>query len=275
MARTALTLAVAACVLAVVAAAPQPHFPDNWSADVLNMIAINQGGIKNADGSICCPPDSPECKVQTAFNAGIQYNWFSGNMSAFLAPGAGGVVTDYTAQKEYSVNASGYCQEYCPLEGQTMLPGIGMGNGTIYQGQVTYNGETVSLYTATQVFPILNITMETTDFYIKEATGKLSVPIAIIQHITPFGQNLGQQNQTFASFTSGVPAKSHFTVIGGAQCKQAKGCNGQGGDDDGGNGNSMYTLLRNLAADETVRSELDASIVREMKGAVPKISFSL
>jgi len=45
----ALTLAVAACVLAV-AVATIPTFPNNWSSDQISRIAINQGGVKQPDG---------------------------------------------------------------------------------------------------------------------------------------------------------------------------------------------------------------------------------
>lgn len=271
MARIAFTLAVAACVVAVAAAA-MPVFPNNWSSDQISSIAINQGGIKEPSGAVCCPPDAPECKVQTAFSAGIQYVWFTGNMSAFLGPDNSGVVTDFNAQKQYSVNSSGFCQEYCPLGGQTMAPGIGMPSNAKSMGIVNYNGRQLNMYTITTQIPVLNITMEATNFYIDQS-GATAVPVAIIQIMEPFGQKLGGQNQTFVTFTPGVPDKSKFTVKGAASCQQAKGCNGSGGDDDGGNGSSyMFSARRLMAEGREAKPEIN--IVRDAKFAQPRLEMS-
>lgn len=255
----ALFLAAAACL--VVAVVAQPTFPDNWTSDQMSSIAINQGGVKNSDGSICCPAESPECKVQTAFSAGIQYTWFSGNMSAFLGPDGGGIITDFNAQKEYQVSATGECQAYCPLQGQTMQPGIGIGPNATNMGKVNYQGRELNLYQVVTRIPIINITMEATNFYVDES-GASPVPVAIIQIIEPMGQQIGAQNQTFVTFVPGVPDKSKFTVKGAATCKLAK-CN-NGGDDDGGNGSTgLAYAMRRLSAEGAV-SQPDLSIERRM-----------
>lgn len=203
--------------------------------------------------------------MQTAFSAGIEYVWYSGNMTASLGPDGSGVVTDFNAMKEYAVNGSGYCQQYCPLPpGSGMAPGIGMPTNAVSMGVGSYNGRMLNLYQTTTKIPILNITMESTYFWVDES-GPSPVPVAIIQDITPFGQKIGGQNQTFVTFTAGVPAKSHFTVLGAASCPQPKGgCKqNNGGDDDGSKDVSLFA--RRMLA-EGVAPVADASIVRNLAG---------
>ena len=49
-----MSLIAIALVACVGVAAAQPTFPNNWSSDQLSSIAINQGGVKNPDGSAFC-----------------------------------------------------------------------------------------------------------------------------------------------------------------------------------------------------------------------------
>ena len=269
MSRALFAVAIA-CAVAVAVA--QPTFPDNWTSDQTNQIAINQGGVKNPDGSICCPPDAPECKVQTGFSAAIQYQWYSGNMSATKGPDNSGIVVDFNAQKEYAVLANGTCTAYCPLGGQTMSPGIGIGPNATNLGKVNYNGRMLNLYQVLTQIPILNITMEATNFYVDES-GPTPVPVAIIQLIEPLGHQIGQQNNTFVTFVPGVPDKSHFTVVGAASCPMSKNCNGNnGGDDDGGQGSSMFMTARRLASEGTVEMP-EANIVSHMGVGQKKIQL--
>lgn len=283
MARIALSLAVAACVVAVATAGSLPAFPNNWSSDNIQRVAINQGGVATPSGNVCCPADAPQCKVQTVFQAGIMSQWFDGNKTAFLSPYGAGIVTDYTAQKEYSVNSTKHCQAYCPLrQGSNMTTGIGMVANAQSRGIVSYNGRNLNLYVGTVVFPILNVTMEVMSYYIDES-GASPVPVAIIQHLTPFGESLGSENQTFVTFTPGVPDSSNFEVIGAATCPKAKGCNsgggGGGGSDDSSSSSAdphshnAYAIKRILAEGITPNPEL--SIVRQMKRSVPKLQMEL
>lgn len=261
MARALFAVAVA-CVLA--AAVAQPAFPNDWTSDQTSSIAINQGGVKSPDGSICCPPESPECKVQTAFQAAIVYQWYEGNVTAQKSPDGSGIVTNFNTQKEYAVTADGTCQAYCPLGGQVMVPGIGIGPNATDMGKVEYNGRMLNLYQVVTRIPILNITMEATNFYVDES-GSTPVPVAIIQLIEPMGHQIGAQNQTFVTFTPGTPAKSHFLVKDAAKCPMSKNCgNNNGGDDDGGNGsNTLGFTARRLAAEGSVGMP-EASINRRM-----------
>ena len=56
------------------------------SAIVIQDVDINQGGVRNPDGSVCCPADAPQCKVQTVFQAGRQYFDYTHNRVSRIVP---------------------------------------------------------------------------------------------------------------------------------------------------------------------------------------------
>lgn len=251
-------LAIAVVALCVVAAyAAPPSWDNNWSSEQIAAMRINQGGMVNPDGTVCCAPEAPQCKVQTEFMAATVYNWYDGKKSAQKNPDGSGVVSDYTAMKEYAVSADGTCQSYCPLQ-----QGSTVGNGQFIfvnasdAGETTYLGKPADLWTWRQVMPILNITMQTTDFYV--TTGDKPLPIAQIDHITPFGEPIGQQNNTFVTFKQGVPPASVFTVKGADKCPINQQCAG-GGNDDGGNqrrlaeGEVEYRIERHMGVGPALR----------------------
>jgi hypothetical protein len=243
-------LAVAA-LLVVGAVAINPKFPNDWSAVNTDAIVINQGGTLGPDGSICCSPTSPQCKIQSAYQQGTQYWSVTDQKTAFKAPDGSGTVAVYADGKEYSVDASGACQEYCPLE-ETKLTAFSIGPNATDDGMVNYNGQQVHMWNTSQKVPIFG-TVQSTNWYAKQAADGTFIPIAQITHITPFGEDLGQENSTFLSFKAGNPPASVFTVTGTATCKQAKGCNGE--DDDGGqdDGPSAFAM-RQLKEAEPVAS---------------------
>lgn len=243
---------------AVAVTAGPPVFSQSYTSDQLSSIVINQGGVAQPDGSVCCPPESPECKVQTAFQAGIALQSVAQNKSAFKNPDGSGVVTDFTLQKEFSVTADGACQEWCPLQGQT-IGGQMINPNSTDMGSVKYNGRMLTEWQFVTRIPILNITMEIDNFYVTE--GSTPAPVALISLITPLGQHIGTQNTTFVTFTPGNPDPKHFLVTGIASCKMAK-C-GNGGDDDGGNGSGEE--VRRLAAN----GEVAAPVIRRRLGNGP------
>lgn len=243
---------LAAAVACAAAGAKPPVFSNSWSSDQIQAIQINQGGITQPDGSVCCPAQSPECKVQTAFQPAIVYNWFEGKKNAMKNPDGSGIVSDFTAMKEYQVTAAGDCQSYCPIPaGNTIGGGAFIFVNATNAGKVMYNGRSATKWTWAQKIPIFNVTMETSDFYVDDS-GSSPVPLAEIDEITPFGQKIGQQNMTFVSFVPGVPDAKHFTVNNAAKCPQNSQCNSNsGGDDDGGNGRRL------AAAGEGVQYRLE------------------
>lgn len=223
------TTALIICgLLAAVKAGSIPTFPNDWSSILVQAIQINQGGVTTPTG-VCCPTMSPECKVQTAYASGYQYFDFTNNRTAFKNPDGTGVVSLYSDNKEYAVDAQGNCQSYCPLN-EPLYP-MGFGENATNHGVVVYNGEKVTDIYWSEVFPILNITMEYSDFYVVVNGDGSCTPVAEIDHITPFGEQLGLQNTTYVNFAAGPQDASHFVVNGAASCPMDNNCGG-GSDDD-------------------------------------------
>lgn len=218
----ALLAAAATTALAV----RTPVFPQQWTSVVTQHVAINQGGSPGANGELCCDYTSPECKVQTIYMAARQYFDFPNNRSATFTSEGTGVVTLYNDGKEYSVDANGACQSYCPLDGPMEAFGF-EASAVTESGPGTYNGQACDKYVVPTLLPIGNITMSVDTWYVtlNGASGP-DTPLADITDLTPFGEQLGTESSFYTAWTPGAPDASKFTVTGKATCKQAKGCNG-------------------------------------------------
>lgn len=218
----ALLAAAATTALAV----RTPVFPQQWTSVVTQHVAINQGGSPGANGELCCDYTSPECKVQTIYMAARQYFDFPNNRSATFTSEGTGVVTLYNDGKEYSVDANGACQSYCPLDGPMEAFGF-EASAVTESGPSTYNGKACDEYVVPTLLPIGNITMSVDTWYVtlNGASGP-DTPLADITDLTPFGEQLGTESSFYTAWTPGAPDASKFTVTGKATCKQAKGCNG-------------------------------------------------
>eukprot|EP01084_Bolivina_argentea_P217214 368859_1 len=114
--------AIALLAVSAVASAVIPTFPDAWSAENIDAIQIVQGGVTNPDGSVCCPPTSPQCKIQSAYSAGMMYWDTAGQRTAEKNPDGSGIVSLYADAKEYQVDATGACQAFCPLPPGKLTP---------------------------------------------------------------------------------------------------------------------------------------------------------
>lgn len=238
------SVAFALCAAAAIAA---PTFPLDWTAITTDSVQINQGGVVNPDGSVCCPATSPECKVQTAYELGKNYFAFSKNLSATKNPDNSGIVVDFTAGKEYQVEADGTCQAYCPLphRADVMFPLEIDDNATLVNQNVPCGDYTCSQWQHTIVIPILNITMEADDFWVRpDATNGKSAPVWFVEYIEPLGEQIGQENTTYMQFQDmdgkTFPANA-FTVKGADSCPQAQQC--QGDDDNMMNNDNMPALF--------------------------------
>lgn len=242
MKATTFALALAGSVAAATAL---PTFPLSWSSDMIQAMNINQGGVVQPDGSVCCPAQTPQCKVQTMFQPGIQYFDFQNNRTAFKQPDGSGVVSLYEDGKEYAVNAAGACQSYCPLQDTDFGPGLGFGDKTQDMGPVTYGGKKAEHFHWVQQMPILNITMETSDMYVV-VKNNVGTPLAEIDNITPFGQHIGTQNTTYVTFTPTAPAASHFTVTGKSTCKIDQSCSGKSDDAPPMGKGASYVIRKHL-----------------------------
>jgi hypothetical protein len=199
---------------------------------VTDAIAINQGGSVNPDGSICCDPTAPECKIQTAFEAGNQYFAYTKNLTAMLSASGAGVVTDWSVGKEYQVDSNHNCQAYCPLptDDNVLFPFAIDPNAT-NAGSVQCGQFTCTEWITTEVIPILNITMEATDDYVTTINGA-PAPVWEVDIIEPLGEQIGNENTTWFNWKDmdgkTFPANV-FTVNGAASCPMSNQC--QGNDD--------------------------------------------
>lgn len=209
------TFAIALAVAAAGAASAQtpPTFAADWTGVVAQHVVVNQGGVANSDGSVTCPAQAPECKVQTGFQGARQYVSSTQNKQKIAAPDNSGIVIDVAAGKEYQVDATNTCTGYCPLpsdfgniEPLALFPNSTYSNAA---GNSFCNGKTpCSAWTSLQQ-PILNITFETDIFYVSGNT-----PLGINEILTPFGMPIGYQTTNWMSYTPGAIPASVFDVKG-------------------------------------------------------------
>lgn len=211
------------------AAAAVPVFPNDWSSTILQRVIINQGGVQNPDASVTCPAESPQCKVQTAFAAGINYNWVSGNQTAYYV-GPQAAVSDYNTGKTYQIDSNTHiCQSYCPID--VPLGTITVDPNATYQGQVTYNGvPDVDKWQWIVEIPVLKIKVQTSNFYALNSNTSNPTPVAEIDYLEFGAQVLGNQNATYMNFQAGKPDPSLFVVKNATSCPLDSQCASSGND---------------------------------------------
>lgn len=130
---------------------------------------------------------------------------------------------------------------------------------------MTYNGKTVELFQSKEIFPILNITMEIDNFYVDCSNPSNAVPVAEVDLLTPFGQSLGSQNQTWANFKGGPQNPAKFVVNGMASCPEANNC---GGSDDS---NSATLMRMTPLMREYLREATGIDFVAAMENAARRV----
>jgi len=239
-----LFIAVALCLgLAFAAAPPKENsykWADDWSAYATNQMIEAQGASTNTETEVCCLVTSPQCKIEVQDQQGDIY--VSVKHQATRQNVQGGRIYQFfneNPQMQYGVaqaaNGSWVCQDACPIRPPfpPLSPGFLPYNAT-YMGKKTPEDikgcptEGCDLWQVKQV--ILGIiVMETDDFYVYESASQ-GVPVAAISHLTPFGEPLGSQTQTWAQYQGypeGLPA-STFEFLNKKNCPPPKqGCQQQ------------------------------------------------
>lgn len=225
--------------LTLAAAGPaEPAFPGDWTAIVTSAIAIDQGGSPGANGAICCDATSPECKVQTEYQAVKQYYDVTNQMMKLGNGDGSGVVYLFKDMKAYEVAANGDCQGYCPIpKGQDSLEPIGMAPNSTYEGSATGNkwcGGNDCVEWENSQDPFFNITFQTNEWFV--STTSPPTPYAIYTTITPFGIQMGTQDQTWEQWVTGTPDPSVFKVVNATECPMSNNCGGGSGSGHGSGG---------------------------------------
>lgn len=247
---SAVLVAAAAAACANATASKYPTIATSWTAVVTSAVDINEGGQPGPNGQTCCSPETPQCKVQTEFQAARQYVDAVNNRVKVAGPNGAGVVYDYKTLKAYEVDSTGKCTGFCPI------PKKDAGISPLSVFNMTDKGTPTNKfctgcedYFSQQL--LFNISMQSTNFYVNQKDFTDAQPVAIYQLLTPFGEPLGSQTQTFQQWVSGVPSASVFNVIDAAKCPEAQCNSGDGdgdsdSDSDGGDGGRRHRSVSAL-----------------------------
>lgn len=168
----------------------------------------------------------------------MQYNSATTAQAKLANPDSSGVVVDCTVKKEYSVDANGNCQSWCPTTqaGGCPITAFQIGPNATYEGVATgspyCSGKPCVDWRIVQQ-PFFNITFETDDYFIDVTNASNPIPLAEYSDLTPFGMPMGFQQSSYEQYATGPIDPSVFVVNGNATCPQAseKSCEG---DDDSG-----------------------------------------
>lgn len=216
MIRVALSISTAIAAL--------PQFPLDWSSNQESFLLVKQGDFTIDDkGSFCCPQGS-NCNVQTEYQNGIEYFSYTTNQTRFDDDVSGQVIiTDYVIGKEMAVQSKTNltCVEYCPVE--FPLDPYAVDKSAVDKGTVTIGGKQYEdFYWEEKI--LIKIVMEKIDIFVDQSDPKNPVPYIERDELTPFGQDLGTANTTFANFKPGKQDPSLFAVQGAAHCKESPNC---------------------------------------------------
>jgi len=210
---------------------PQPKFPNDWSAYEEDELAAFQGQVQTIGTKFCCDAKS-NCEVQVQFEAGDVYVDYSHNRTRFDDRTAGQVIINrFDLQKQMLV-VNQTCKEYCPMQGDVLRPGFLDRNATD-KGQVTLpDGRKAEHWQWKEtIFGI--IVMEICDVYVNQQDMQNGIPYGEVDHLTPFGQHIGDFTSTWTNFKPGTPDPSLFIVNGIDSCPMAHDC-----------GNNAHQLAR-------------------------------
>ena len=209
-----------------------PTFPNDWSAHETAHLVINQGGVEDGQGNICCAHAViGECQVQAEYQRGQKYFDYTNKRTRFEDDVSGEIiVNDYKTNKEMSVvhNATlGYdvCTEYCPLQDELDPFGIDPDAKDLGPDTDPVTGKSGEHYHWADVI-LKIIQMSHTEFYADISAGAdKALPIAQSEHITPFGgPEIGSSNNTWDNFTAGTQPAEKFDIHGVDTCPESPNC---------------------------------------------------
>jgi hypothetical protein len=205
-------------------AGPQPTFPNDWSALEDDEMMIFQGDVSQVGTKMCCDSRS-NCQVQTEFQLGMTYVDVTNQRSRFDDRISGQViVTNYALQKNMLINKTDLsCMEYCPLQGESLTPGFLDVNATDLGPEVLPDGRKANHWQWKDT--ILGvIVMDVIDVYVNQTDMKNAVPLGQAEHLTPFGQHIGDFYANWNQFQPGTPDPKLFDVQGVDSCPKSQNC---------------------------------------------------
>jgi len=217
--------AFACSFVALASADPaKPTLPQQWTAMQTDDIAINQGGIQ-VDGNLCCPHDAANCKIQAGHSADTFHFDFPNNRTRSGDIGEENAIVSLYGSigKELLVSSNNTCLQYCPL--QFDLDPFGLDKDAKYVGRTTFQGKEADEWNWVEyIIPKLHLgKVQETNFFV--STDAAPVPIQENDIIEPFGQQLGEENQTWSNFKAVPPPSAAFKVLGIDSCPMSPNCN--------------------------------------------------
>lgn len=248
---------VALCLSGFAAAAPSENsykWADDWTAFSTNEIIQAQGASTQSETEVCCLATSPQCKVEVENQVGDVY--VSVKNQATRQSVEGGRIYQFFndptrdhPQMQYAVvqakNGSWVCQDACPVQPpyppltSGFLPFNATNKGKASPKDITGCPTGGCDWWQIKQTILGIIVMEIDDYYVFEDATQ-GVPVAAISHLTPFGEPLGTQTQTwkqYAGFPNGLPA-SDFEFLNKKNCPPPQqGCQQQQQDHS-----SMYYM---------------------------------
>jgi hypothetical protein len=268
------TIAILLAAAAAVIQASQPTFSSDFVALISQHVVVNQGGVANNDGSVTCPAQAPECKVQTEFQASRNYYSVTAQKQKIAAADNSGIIVDYKANKEYQVDSNNVCQAYCPIpkNQQGALTPLSLDPNSTYIGAVNgplCAGGTCQFWQANQTQ--FDIVFQTDNFYI-QPNGTEYIPVTFNSLLTPFGIPMGYQTQVFYNFAPGCDAKV-FDMGNATSCPMSNQCS-SGNDDttssQNAHNNRMLAMYSSPMVDAVMTTYENAHQAKVAFGAAPE-----
>jgi len=211
---------------------PNVTFGTDFSAEEDSVMLINQGGQLAPNGDVCCIHTQPgQCQVQSAHQKGTRFYDLTNQRERFEDSISGQVIVDIygTTHKTLLLNKTSagveMCQEYCPIDPQDKMEAFDPFDPfdpIKDMGATTLEGRNVERYHWNDVI-LKVITMQQTDFYADVSTTP-AAPVFMTTHLTPLGQDLGTQNQTWSSWTPGAVDAKKFAIQGIDTCPMSNQC---------------------------------------------------
>jgi len=241
---------LAVCVVAVVAG-PQPKFSNDWTAIEEDTLIVVQGPVAQVGSLYCCAATS-DCQVQIQYQAGDAYVDYTNNRTRFDDKVSGQVIINNFAIQKQMLVVNQTCKEYCPMQGDSMSPGF-LAASAIDKGPTTLPDGRKAQHWQWQEKILGIIVMETIDVYVNQTDMNNGIPLEEVDHLTPFGEHIGDMYSNWKNYKPGTPDPSLFIVNGIDSCPESPNC---------GNSEHQMQRLRTHSMRSWVHHQQESNIAR-------------